>query len=53
MHDFLLWLTTGSNPADVNRFRGHSGIKLSLPDRRQAGSGAAAGSKGQGRWPPT
>ncbi len=27
MHDFSDWLGTGSNPADDNRFRGHTGLK--------------------------
>ena len=25
IHDFLVWLKTNSNPADINRFRSHTG----------------------------
>ncbi len=27
---FLFWLRTGSNPADINRFRGHIGKQNKL-----------------------
>ena len=27
IHDFLVWLRTGSNPADINRFRSLTGKK--------------------------
>ena len=32
IHDFSVWLKTGSKPADINRFRSHTGkpIKLSI-----------------------
>ncbi len=29
MHKFSIWLRTSSNPADINRFRSHTG-KLSI-----------------------
>ncbi len=25
IHDFSVWLRTVSNPADINKFRGHTG----------------------------
>jgi len=28
--DFSVWLSTGSNPADSNRFRSHTGIHITL-----------------------
>ena len=28
IHDFSVWLITGSNPADINRFRSNTGIIL-------------------------
>ena len=28
VHDLSLWLKTGSNQADINRFRGHTGKLL-------------------------
>ena len=31
IHDFSVWLGTGSNPADVNRFRSHT-VKYSTWD---------------------
>ena len=27
IHDFSVWLQTGSNQADINRFRSHNGKK--------------------------
>ena len=30
IHGFLVWLRTGSNPADINRFRSHTGNKITM-----------------------
>ena len=30
MHDFSVWLKTGSNPADINRLRSHAGKSIPL-----------------------
>ena len=30
IHDYLLWLITGSNPADINRIRSNAGKLFSL-----------------------
>ena len=28
IHDFLVWLRTGSNPADIDWFRSHTGNRI-------------------------
>ena len=28
-HDFSVWIRTGSNPADINKFRSHTAIYIS------------------------
>ena len=28
VHDFSVWMRTGSNPADIDRFRSHTGNKI-------------------------
>ena len=30
MHDFLVWLRTSSNPADINRFLSHTAKKKNI-----------------------